>query len=304
MNWRQLGIVFGVLAALVAVWMALRSGGVANGGTALDIDSRLGADVSYISVERRGEPRILLQARETGWIVDGYPAEDTVVAAMLEQLDTLSAARLVARNPSSHERLGVTDSLSALVEFGTAEGPQLAFRLGGSGPEGRFIRLPDRPEVYVVPDTAVKALDRGTISWRALTIATVDTAALGRFVIQRGAGDVVDVRRGAGGQWTIGGAAVDTTRIRVFLETVARLDANGFPADSFVFAVDFERPQATLDLYAGTGPADPPTVSLWFASIPERSEVLVRRADDATAFALEPIVANLLTAGRTRWLQP
>ena len=80
--------------------------------------------------------------------------------------------------------------------------------------------------------------------------------------------------RDATGGWTTGGSAVDTTRIRVFLETVVGLEANGFPADSFVFAVDFDRPQATLDLYAGGGPTDPPTVSLWFASIPERSEVL------------------------------
>jgi hypothetical protein len=196
----------------------------------------------------------------------------------------------------------VADSVAARIEFGTGEGPRMVFLLGGSGPEGRFVRLPDRPEVFVVPDSAVIDLDRGVVGWRDLMIATVDTAALTRFVIRRGAADIVDVRRESPGGWTIGGSAVDTTRIRVFLETVAALEANGFPADSFVFAVDFDRPQATLELYAAAGPTDPPTVSLWFASIPERSEVLVRRADDATAYALEPLVANLLTASRVRWL--
>ena len=302
MSRRQLGVVFGILAALVAVWMALRSDGPGGGGVSLDIGSSVDLDVSYVSIDRPGDPVIRLEANESGWTVDGYPAEDSTVSAMLGQLDTLPDARLVARNPASHDRLGVADSSAARIELGTAEGPQMVFLLGGSGPEGRFVRLPDRPEVFVVPDSAVVDLDRGPVGWRDLMVAAVDTAALTRFIIRRGTSDIVEVSRGSTGGWTIGGSAVDTTRIRVFLETVAGLDANGFPADSFVFAVDFDRPQATLDLYAGGGPTDPPSVSLWFASIPERSEVLVRRADDATAYALEPIVANMLTAGRGRWL--
>lgn len=301
MNRRQLGIVFGLLAALVAVWMALRSAGDTRGNGTLDIGDSLGTDISYVSIEMPGDPVVRLEARESGWTVDGYPAEDSVVSAMLAWLDTLPPARLVARSPSSHGRLGVVDSVASRIEFGNADGPQFGFLLGGSGPEGRFVRLSGQPEVFVVPDSAVIDLDRSLVGWRDLTIATVDTAALSRFVIRRGARDVVVVTRNAPDSWSVDGTAVDTTRIRVFLETVSSLEANGFPADSFVFAVDFDRPQATLDLYQGGLPTDPPAVSLWFASIPERSEVLVRRADDATAYALEPLVANLLTAGRLRW---
>ena len=283
--------------------MVLRSDGPTAGGTALDIGDRVSLDVSYVSIEPPDDGTILLQKRETGWIVDGYPAEDSIVSVMLGWLDTLPPARLVARSPSSHDRLGVADSVASRIEFGTAEGPQIVFLMGGSGPEGRFIRVPDQPEVYVVPDSAVIDLNRAGLEWRDLTIAVVDTAALTRIAIRRGGAEFVEVIRGSSEGWTVNGSAVDTTRIRVFLETVVELTANGFPADSFVFAVDFDRPQATLDLYLGSLPTDPPSVSLWFASIPERREVLVRRADEATAYALEPIVANLLTAGSSRWLQ-
>jgi hypothetical protein len=64
--------------------------------------------------------------------------------------------------------------------------------------------------------------------------------------------------------------------------------------------VDFDQPNAILDLYLGVDLTGAPTVSLLFASIPDRTDVLVRRADNPIVYAVDARRANLLTAGRTR----
>ena len=186
MSRRQLGVVFGILAALVAVWMALRSGGP-GGGMSLDIGSSLDLDVSYVSIDRPGYPVIRLEANDSGWTVDGYPAEDSTVSAMLGQLDTLPDARLVARNPASHDRLGVADSSAARIELGTA---------GGATDDLPAGRNPDRKAdssgFRIVPRYSWSRTPRlstwtaGPIGWRDLMVAAVDTAALTRFIIRRG----------------------------------------------------------------------------------------------------------------------
>lgn len=303
MTRRQLGFVFGALAGLSAAWFAVRGAdrSADNGDGRLDVAARISSGVSVVRVLAPDSTDLRLELDEGGWIVNGYPAADSLMETVLTRLASLPPARLVARNPANHDRLGVSSESARRVEMGRANGPSLVFLLGSAGPEGRFIRLPDRPEVYVVSAAAVRDLDRNEAQWRDPTITEVDTAALTRIVVTRGANPAFEIRRGAEGGWRTGDAPADTMVVRIFLERVANLKALGFPADSFVFAVDFDRPDATLDLYVGTSPMDPPAVSLLFGSAENRSEVLVRRADDPIAYAIDAATANLLTAGPSRW---
>lgn len=300
---RQLGFVFGVLAALFAAWFAVRGSGVGSGRTdaGLDVAAAVGSGVSQVRLSDPDSTVILLELIADSWMVNGYPAMDSLLQVMLTRMATLRPARVVARNPANHDRLGVTSDSARRVEIGPANDPVLVFLLGGTGPEGRFIRLPDRPEVYVVDGAALRDLDRREAQWRDPTITSVDTASLRRIAIKRGTDAFFDLGRDEEGFWTIAGAPADTAMVRVFLETVADLRAAGFPADSFVFAVDFDRPDAILNLYSGTGSTDPPSWSLLFASVATRSEVLVRRADDPIAYAIDAPTANFLTAGASRW---
>lgn len=299
MTRRQLGVVFGILAALSVVWLSVRDR-ESSPGESLDLGARFERNVSDIRITLPDASAIRLQLVLDHWTVNGYPAKDSLVETLLAQLDTLSAARLIARNPATHERLGVDADAAVRVEFGPAASPDAVFLLGNSGAEGRFIRLPDRPEVFVVPGSAIRDLDRQEFRWRDPTIVTVDTANLSRIVIRRGSDLPVTVGRAESGAWLIDGTPADTTLMRLMLETVADLQATGFPADSFVYAVDFDQPSAILDLYLGVDLTDAPTVSLLFASIPARTDVLVRRADNPIVYAVDARRANLLTAGRTR----
>jgi len=298
---RQLGFVFGVLAALTGAWFALRGDGSGPAGATLDIAAMVGPDVSQIRILKPDSAVIHLGIDDDRWMVNGYPAEDSLLEAMLTRMAAVAPARVIARNPSNHGRLGVASDSAPRVEIGPAGDPALVFLLGGAGPEGRFVRLPDRPEVYVVEPAAVRDLDRDQVQWRDPTIASVDTASLHRIVIRRGTDPIFDLRRDETGSWQVAGVPADTVLVRVFLETMADLKAAGFPADSFVFAVDFDRPDAILDLYSGALPTDPPSLSLLFATAATRTEVLVRRADDPIAYAIDPATANFLVSGRSRW---
>ncbi len=301
MTRRQLVLVFGILAALSAVWISMRDreSPVAE---SLDLGAMIERDVSAIRIKPADTSAIRLQLVKDRWTVNGYPANDSLVESLLGQLDTLPPARIIARNSATHGRLGVDAATAIRVEFGPEASPGAVFLLGGSGPEGRFIRLPDQSEVFVVPGTALQDLDLEEYRWRDRTIVTVDTAALSRFVIRRGSNLPVTATRDGTQRWFVDGTPIDTTVMRLWLETVADLQAIGFPADSFVYAVDFDRPDAVLDLYVGVDPADTPSASLLFASIPTRVDVLVRRANDPIVYAIDARRANLLTASRNRFI--
>jgi len=299
---RQLGAVFGVLAALAAVWLSVRNRDSST-EPSLDLGALIQLDVDEITISPPDTSTVRLQLTSGHWTVNGYPARDSLVQALLGRLDTLPQAHLIARSPATHERLGVTPETATRVEVGSTTSSGVVFLLGGTGPEGRFVRIPEQTDVFVIPETAVQDLDREEFRWRDPTIVTVDTASLSRIVVRRGSDQPLALRRNEVGNWLVDGVPADTIAMRMFLETVEDMQAVGFPADSFVFAVDFDRPDAILDLYLRDDLTDAPTVSLLFASIPTRTDVLVRRADDPIVYAVDSRRANLLTASRSRLLR-
>lgn len=304
MTRRQLGFVFGVLAALSAVWISVRERD-SSPEEFLDLGALIDRSVSQFRISQPDSSTARFQLIDGHWTVNGYPAEDSLVENLLAQLDTLPQARLVARSPATHERLGVAVETALRVEIGpTAKSDALFLLLGNSGPEGRFVRLSDRPEVFVISEAAGEELLREAFLWRNPTIVTVDTASLSRIVIHRGSSPPFAMDRDELGAWLVDGIRADTTVMSTFFEMLADFRATGFPADSFVYAVDFDRPDAILDLHLGATLTDVPTVSLLFASVPTRNEVLVRRADNPIVYAVDSWRANFLTAGRTRFLSP
>jgi len=261
-------------------------------------------NVSEFRITHPDTPDLRFQLIEGHWTVNGYPAEGSLVESLLAQLDTLPQARLVARSPATHERLGVAVETALRIEIGPTAKSDAVFLLGNSGPEGQFVRLPDRPEVYVVSEAAVQDLLRGEFLWRDPTIVSLDTASVSRIVIHRGSSLPFSIIQDELGVWLVDGIRADTTAMSTFFEMLADFRATGFPTDSFVYAVDFDRPDAILDLHLDATLTDVPTVSLLFASVPTRSEVLVRRADNPIVYAVDSRRANFLIAGRTRFLNP
>lgn len=308
MTGRQLGWIFGSLALLLAVWFVVR--GRASGGDladGLDLGALIGDEVAYVHIDPPGAEPIELERRGDGWTVNGYPALDSLVDATFARLDTLAPGRLIARNPASHERMALTEETAVRVRVGPAGRPDADFLVGGSGLDGRFVRLPDSDPAYVLPRVVMDPLAAPERSWRDFTILRADTAALRRIVVRRADGGAAELTRMEGdvAGWTVSGAATDgaatdTAVMRVYLETLADLQGTGFPADSFVYAADFENPLAVVELYSGEDDGQVPDTALLFSAGLDHPHVLVRRADDPIVYTLERPVANLLTASAGR----
>ena len=311
MTGRQLGWIFGVLALLLAGWLILRGRAPADDrADGLDLGALVGTDVAYVHIEAPGREPIELERRTDGWTVNGYPALDSLVDATLSRLDTLPPGRLIARNPASHERMDLTEEFAVRVRVGPAGRPDADFLVGGAGIDGRFVRLPDADAAYVLPRVVMDPLVAPERSWRDFTIVRVDTAALRRVVIRRGEGVAAELIRrvGEASGWTVGtadgtaadGAAADTAVMRVYLEALADLQASGFPADSFVYAADFENPLALVELYTGEDGLRGPDTALLFSTGLDHPDVLVRRADEPIVYTLDRPTANLLTSSAER----
>lgn len=307
MSARQLGGIFGVLVLLLAAWFLVRGRDGGDPADGLDLGVMVGGDVAYVHIDPPDAEPIELERRSDGWTVNGYPALDSLVDATLARLDTLPPGRLIARNPASHERMGLTGDASVRVRVGPAGAPEADFLVGDAGIDGRFVRLPGADPSYVLPRDAMDPLAAPERSWRDFTVIRADTAALRRIVIRRGDDITAELSRagGEGDGWSVvgaatDGAAADTAVLRVYLETLADLQATGFPADSFVYAADFENPIAVVELYTGEDDVAGPDRALLFSTGLDHPDVLVRRADDPIVYALERPVANLLTSSAER----
>lgn len=298
MTGRRLAWIFGI-ATVMLVALLLVGDGDGPDADELDLGARIGPDVSYIRIDRPDGSILELNRRDEGWTVNGYPASDSLATATAAGLDTLPAGRLISRSATNHERLGLTAEQAARVRVGPAGEPTADFLVGGSGTDGRFVRLPGEDRSYVFPAPIVGPLTRGESEWRDFTIVTVDTASLRRIDIRRRGGPGAELAR-AGGGWTVDGAAADSTVVRAYLRILARLESTGFPADSFVYAADFENPVAEVRLYEAAGEeeeiAGVPDVSLLFSESPGHPDVLVRRADDPIVYTLDRQRANALTS--------
>lgn len=307
MSGRQLGGIFGALALLLAAWFIVRGRDVGDPADGLDLGAMVGNDVAYVRIDPPDAEPVELMRRSGGWTVNGYPALDSLVDATLARLDTLPPGRLIARNPASHERMGLTASASVRVRVGPAGEPEADFLVGEAGIDGRFVRLPDADDAYVLPRATMDPLAAPEGSWRDFTVIRADTAALRRIVIRQGDAIAAELSRagGEGGGWSVygaatNGAAADTAVMRVYLETLADLQATGFPADSFVFAANFDDPVGVVELYTGEYGVSGPATALLFSTGLDHPDVLVRRADDPIVYAIERPVANLLTSSAER----
>lgn len=334
MSARQLLAIFGVLAALLAAWLLTRDGG-GDGedgatGDGLDIAALLGRppDISGLRIDRADGDTLRIERRGAGWNVNGYPADDSLVDATLKALAALPPLRLIARSAASHDRMGLSADSAARVRFaGPSVGAEAEILVGGAGRDGRFVRRPNADAAYVGPSAALDPLAGDEADWRDFRIARVDTATLRRIVVRRGGRVATVLEREISveppiveggpplvraGPWAVAGVAADTAVMRLFIGALGDLEATGFPADSFVAAADFERPEAAVELYGagdggggggnGGGDGRAPDVTLLFSTGLDHPDVLVRREDSPIVYAIDRARANLLTTTPGRLL--
>lgn len=301
MSGRQLGVIFGILGALVLVLLALKLSGEDRGrsGGGLALAGIIDEETTLIRIfsPDRGDS-VRLELNRGNWIANGYPADAGQIQELMEGFAAAPSGRVVARSPDSHERMRVVEDRARRIEVGPADAPKSVLLIGASGTDGRYVRIPDEPEVYSVNNEVVTALDMPAVYWRDRQIAAVDTASASSITI-RSSGGQIEIARTSGG-WSVDGSPADPAAMAGLLGALADLQASGFPPDSLVWGFDFEAPDLTIEVLGPTGRADPPILALLLVGVDGTSDFVVKTARGAYVYALselalEPILLDRAT---------
>ncbi|MCY3639085.1 MAG: DUF4340 domain-containing protein, partial [Chloroflexi bacterium] len=169
----------------------------------------------------------------------------------LNQLWTAAAdidgAQLVARNPASHERMGVLEGQGVNVAFWLGEFKQEEFIVGNWSQEVRlcYLRKPARNEVYAIPCPFGNIFDSSADGWRDPVVTSIPRDAIeaieyeypdGSFVLRR-------VERG----WIAESADIlepaNVFAVNAVLGTLEGFIASGFAPEQETENLNFTGPQ-------------------------------------------------------------
>lgn len=305
MSRRQLGVIFGVLAALVLVLVALQMSGTdgPRSSDGLDLAKMIDGETTLIRVVSldRGDT-VHLEFARGAWSANGYPADTSQIRELMDGFDAAPAGRVVARSPESHERMGVTEERARRFEIGPTDAPAAVLLIGASGSDGRYVRIPNETEVYSVSNEAMRMLDMPAVFWRDRQIAAVDTASVSAITIRSGTGQVAMERTPRG--WNVEGSPADPAAMDGLLGALADLQASGFPPDSLVWEFDFESPDVTIEVLGPTGRADPPVLALLLVGVDGTSDYVVKAARGAYVYALSEMALEPILVDRSTLLGP
>lgn len=245
---------------------------------------------------------ISLERAEGTWMVGAFEADTAKIRTLLEVIDDLGSTELVARNPSNHERLGVSDSNGRRVEIYTEAGGPTVFHLGNRdlAAGGYFVRHPGADAVFRLDSPAGGYFSRERDGWRERVIARVDVETVRDVVIRRG-GDTTVVRL-EDGTWAVNGGPADSAAVQSMLGLLSSLSTSGFPTDEQAAATDFSMPEAELDVFAegGGGVTDRQlALGLRLVRNPDAGDWLVRRLDGSEVYRLAAFTVRQLLPERS-----
>lgn len=271
MSPKQLVRLAAILLVVVALWgavaLASRRSGEGSAGERLlpKIDSS-----AIDSITLTGpQDTILLQRPDrsgSGWRVNGHAADSQAVGQILKALAEPDAAgELVARNPTSHERLRVTEDSGRRVRV-LSRGRVLLDLLAGkqaTDGQGIYLRRANQPEVYVVEGELASALARPGEEWRERTIARINTDSVARIEISRGRRSYTLRREGS--RWLFAsGTPADSAAVANLLANYRVVEAAGFATKAQRDSLRFDRRRRRARLLDGSGK---PLLALSFDSV-------------------------------------
>jgi len=237
MSERTLKQIFGALGILVILWLGSvllsgRPGGgpAAGGGVASLLE---GLDETTVDAVRIVGPNQTMALQRSGgvWTVNGNLADSVTVTRFWNALEGAEVGRVVANNPSNHERMGLSADSAWTVDFTLADGGMASVLVGKTGPifPSGYVRLPDQDAVVVVSGDFRPTVILSITQWRDKTILRVDTAAITRVVVETDEG--IHVAERSDTTWSVDGEPANANTMRSVLDELANLVALGFVED-------------------------------------------------------------------------
>lgn len=244
---------------------------------------------------------IRLERGSPDWTVDGHRADMSKIETLLPTIRELGSDVIVARNPSNHEALGVSETAGRRIDVYTEAGGPYSFHLGNRdvAAGGYFVRLPGADRVFRLEGPAGGYLSRDRDGWRDRVIARVDVESVRDIMIRRPDSEIVLRRDEAG--WTVDGQAADSAAVASLLELLPSLSTTGFPTDAEAAAADFSSPDVELDVFAeaeGDVTGRELTLALRLIRDEEAGDWLARRLDDDEVYRLAPFLTRRLVPER------
>ncbi len=255
-----------------------------------------------VKISRSGDGWVLPEAGD-------FPVTTLQASSAISKVLTIDTGRLVASNPTSHARLGVTeDDFTRQVDLETTDGQTLTLYIG-TAPSARStnVRRSDSDNVYLTSGVTASDLNLDYGSWINTTYLALPETDIQALTVTNAQG-TVDFTRPTTDTWTLAGLAEGETFNQNNLTTVlTRL--NNFTMIRPLGKTDqpdygLATPAATVTIQTQPAGGEAKTITLVIGpQNPETQNHVVKSSDseyyvEVAGFGVE----NFVTRSRTDYL--
>lgn len=228
----------GLLGALLLVYAVValtdrgledeegHGGPVAEALAAVRVDS-----LRSVTLVHRADT-LRLRRKGDDWRMDGHAADEGAVEFLQSAVSEATVAELASRNPANHPSLGVSPDSARTLVLEEAGGRTTTLLVGHRGPYSStaYARAPGSDEIYLVEGDLRRAVARRPDQWRDKVVARVDTARVGRLVVER-EDDGYTLERSDTG-WRLDGSPAKGPEVRRLMGHLVDLEGVAVLADS------------------------------------------------------------------------
>lgn len=206
-NNRILGAILVVQLVLVAIVFWPRATTSGGGGAPLLGEFETTA-VTALTISDGDDQQIALAKSGADWVLpnaDDYPADESKITPLLENLNKINTNRLVTQTDTSHSRLKVAeDDFERLIEVSLQDGTTHNLYLGTSGgPSATHVRASGQSEVYLTGELSMWDANAQANAWIDPIYVTLPQTATLALRLQNANGTLEFVKQGE--NWTMQG---------------------------------------------------------------------------------------------------
>jgi hypothetical protein len=156
-------------------------------------------DIVALTIADNAGEQVVLSKQGDGWVLpeaDNYPAKESAITPLLEDIAAVNTATLVARSESSQAQLQVTgDTFQRRLDFETSDGETYTIYLG-SAPRytATHFRVAGQVETYLTSDLTTWEFNTRLTTWIDTVYTSLDQETLVSAVLENANGTFIFVK--------------------------------------------------------------------------------------------------------------
>lgn len=252
---KRIAIAFGVVLLLWGAAEIVGGHGARVRETA-SIPLVTAAQADTVELRRAADTLRFVKTATGAWTVNGYATEPAMIERLFRTFSEDGRSDLVARNPTSHARMGVDSASGRRLRIVGGNRTLVDLWVGQRGNvwESVFVRPQGDDRVYELRGPLASHMDQGLNDWRDKRILSVEPDSVWRVAVERGRRRYTLERADGGWRFAAAGAA-DSAEVARLLSGFRSLTAQGasFATDEEAARTDFARPDRRVTLLGATG---------------------------------------------------